>query len=428
MKKIIIPFLLGVAVSFYFFPVSFTFLPASLNTKKMMAAIGIAVFCFNGFRSGSLFTFHKDVLGSALFAALFSFVCFLAAVVNNTNDMTYATYITSFFVWLSGAYCLCALLKARYGYLTIEIITKYLLWVCFAQCVAMLLIDNIPAFSNLVDKIFSGNEFVKKKNRKYGIGAGLDPAGVRFTIVLVLTAFVSTRSVFPKRRFWKSVSWLFAFFFVVVFGNVISRTTIVGAGIGIAYMLLYMLTIKRGELSGDRVKTFSVLFALLLVSIPILIYLYNTSDSMHSNLRFAFEGFFNWVETGEWRTDSTDKLDAVMWVWPTNTHDWIIGTGIIDSYAFSTDIGYCRFILYCGLIGFGIFSIFFIYNAIAVSRRFEGTGLLALMLLALTFIIWIKVSTDIFMIYAILFCLDAYGVSDLELDPGEEIDTELLEI
>lgn len=420
MKKITIPFLLGVLVSFYFFPVSFTFLPDSLNTKKMMAAIGIAVFCFNGIKRRSLLLFHKDVLGSAFFAALFSFACFVAVVVNGTNDMTYATYITSFFVWLSGAYFICEILKLRYGKLTMEIITKYLLWVCVAQCVSMLLIDNVPAFSALVDRIFSGNEFVKMKNRKYGIGCGLDPAGVRFTIVLVLAAFVGTRSVFPKRRFWKNAGWIFAFLFVSVFGNMISRTTIVGAGIGLAYMIMYMLTIRRGELSGDRLKTFSVLFFILIVSVPILIQLYNSSASMHSNLRFAFEGFFNWAETGVWSTSSTDKLSSVMWVWPTNTHDWIIGTGIIDTYAYSTDIGYCRFILYCGLVGFSIFSIFFIYNAIAVSKRFEGTGLLALMLLALTFIIWIKVSTDIFQIYAILFCLDAYGIEDLETDSEEE--------
>ena len=43
-----------------------------------------------------------------------------------------------------------------------------------------------------------------------------------------------------------------------------------------------------------------------------------------------------------------------------------------------------------------------------------------MMLLSLTFIIWIKVSTDIFQIYAMLFCLDAYCAEDLEEDDESE--------
>ena len=61
-----------------------------------------------------------------------------------------------------------------------------------------------------------------------------------------------------------------------------------------------------------------------------------------------------------------------------------------------------------------IFSYFFINNAILVSHKFPGTNFLALMLMALTFIIWIKVSTDIFMVYALLFCVDAVAEDDFE--------------
>lgn len=47
-----------------------------------------------------------------------------------------------------------------------------------------------------------------------------------------------------------------------------------------------------------------------------------------------------------------------MWIWPENLKGWLIGTGLFANFVYSTDIGYCRFILYCGLIGFGTFIAF----------------------------------------------------------------------
>lgn len=134
--------------------------------------------------------------------------------------------------------------------------------------------------------------------------------------------------------------------------------------------------------------------------------MYQNNHNFYQNMRFAFEGFFNWIEKGEWRTGSTDRLNAIMWVWPESFKSWMIGTGKFGFYTFSTDIGYCRFILYCGLIGFGVFSSFFIFNACVFARKREHFLLLSFLLLSLTFIIWIKVATDIFFIYALFYCLD----------------------
>lgn len=101
-----------------------------------------------------------------------------------------------------------------------------------------------------------------------------------------------------------------------------------------------------------------------------------------------------------------------MWVWPTDTKSWIIGTGLFDGWVYSTDIGYCRFILYCGVIGFGVFALFFIYNALIFAQRYREYNTLFLALLLLTFIIWIKVATDIFIIYALLYCMNYYKRSN----------------
>ena len=46
MWKLIKIFLAGIAMSFYFFPFEFSFLPG-INTKMAMAGVGLILLCFN---------------------------------------------------------------------------------------------------------------------------------------------------------------------------------------------------------------------------------------------------------------------------------------------------------------------------------------------------------------------------------------------
>lgn len=147
------------------------------------------------------------------------------------------------------------------------------------------------------------------------------------------------------------------FFVIAVIGNMISRTTSVGLLLGIAYLIcstgIFRLIIRRSYF-----RLYSILGGMLITFIILGVYLYEHDPFFYRNIRFAFEAFFNWAETGELRTDSTDKLNTVMWIWPENLKGWLIGTGLFANFVYSTDIGYCRFILYCGLIGFGTFIAF----------------------------------------------------------------------
>ncbi len=185
----------------------------------------------------------------------------------------------------------------------------------------------------------------------------------------------------------------------------ISRTTTVGMIMGFAY-IVYSTGIFRLIIQVRNFKFYSVLGACLVIFIVLGTYLYQNDPAFYKNMRFAFEGFFSWVETGEWQTDSTDKLNTEMWVWPDNFEGWMIGTGLFGNWCYGTDIGYCRFILYCGLSGFVVFALFFVYNAWLFARKFPAFRLLAFALLSLSFIIWVKVSTDLFIIYALFYCLD----------------------
>ncbi|MHA7608268.1 hypothetical protein ACV0BM_005340 [Elizabethkingia meningoseptica] len=403
-----VPYLIiGIITSFYLFPISFTFLPPNLNTKMVLAVLGVFFAGYNCIREERMII-PKGILISACIAIVFSLICFISTDINYTSDYSYASYFVSFLVWLGGAYTVCTAIKAFHGRIDFRLLTYYLAGVCFSQCVSAMMIDNIPAFQVLVDSIVrQGQDFFQEVDRLYGIGAALDPAGVRFSLVLVMIAGVLGNDVKTRQNSLIIVFLLIAFFTIAIIGNMISRTTILGLGCAIIYFIissgLFRLLVRY-----DSIRL-GILFGVLLLSaIAISVYLYNSSSAFYNYARFAFEVFFNWVEQGEWRTDSTDKLNREMWIWPQDQRTWVIGSGLFDDFIYGTDVGYCRFILYCGLTGFSVFSLLFVYLGIFFSFKEPKYRLMFIIFIALTFVIWLKVATDIFFIYALLFCLDQF--------------------
>ncbi|CAI9679851.1 hypothetical protein HZQ11_01155 [Elizabethkingia anophelis] len=403
-----IPYLVvGTISSFYLFPISFTFLPNSINTKTMLAIVGGILICYECIMKESIII-PKKLLAPSFIAIIFSLICFISTDINYTTDYSYASYIASYIVWLSGAYTVCFAIKLVHGQADFRLLTYYLAGVCFSQCILAMMIDNIPAFRSLVNSFVSqGQEFYEEVNRLYGIGAALDNAGVRFALVLVMIAGLLGNDENTRKNSFAIVLLLVAFFTIAIIGNAISRTTITGLLFAIIYFVissgLFRILVKY-----NAVKL-GVLFGLLmLTTIAISVYLYDSNAAFHGHMRFAFEGFFNWVEKGEWSTGSTDKLNKEMWIWPEDQRTWLIGSGIFGLFVYNTDIGYCRFVLYCGLIGFSVFAFLFVYLGLFFSYKVSKYRLLFLIFIALTFIIWLKVATDIFFIYALFFCLDQF--------------------
>lgn len=400
-------FSVGAILSSYFFSFGFMFLPENVNTKMMLAVVGAVLLIYNAIKF-KIFNINRNLIYAIILAGLFSVVCGIFVDYNNTGDYIYATYIVSFAVWLFSAYAVIRIMYSAHGYVNIRILTYYLAGVGVAQCILALMIDNIPAFQSLVNSIVhQSQDFLMNIERLYGIGASLDNAGVRFSIILVLIAAMISRDEVVIKNNYVS-TWLFVAFLIITgIGCIISRTTIVGAGLGLIYMLLFsnFIHIKIGS---NRLKLAFTLIGIILIISAIGTYLYFVNDVFYDYMRFAFEGFFNWAETGKWTTSSTERLNTVMWVWPdpNDTLTWLIGQGTFtDWYAVGTDIGYCRFIFYCGAIGFSIFILFFIYNALVFRGYSLNFPMLYLFLLAITFIVWIKVATDIFIIYALFYCI-----------------------
>lgn len=427
-----------IITSMYFFPFEFTFLPG-MNTKMIMAGFGLILLMIRLARSGSSL-FNKEFFVLSVWAVAVSLAGFTSVVLNNTSDYTYATYIISMLVWCGGAYTLVSLIREVHGRASVFLICNYLIAVCVMQCILAIMIDNIPTFENAVNRVVAGLGFVEldtldKANRLYGIGASLDVAGSRFSAVLVMIAYVLTEIY--KTKYKNYIVWyLVAFVIISIIGNMMARTTTVGIGLFLMF-ILYKSKVYLMRLSESVRRLFLWLGIVLMIVIPITVYLYNTDYQTRSNLRFAFEGFFSLAEKGEWDVHSNEILKN-MYVFPDNPKTWIIGDGYIENpvrtdpyytgiiyggYYHGTDVGYLRFIYYFGVVGLFCFCMFMLKAGQIVTRRFEKEKLMLWVVLAVNFIVWFKVSTDIFLVFALFLCInkeenDEYNKSIL-LDKAE---------
>ncbi|MBR5703205.1 MAG: hypothetical protein IKX45_03030 [Bacteroidales bacterium] len=418
LKKVFIGLVLMLAVSFYFFPFSFPFLPEALNTKIFMAVFGVFAFTYDSIKRHGMY-FSEPTLFSGLLAAIFSVWCLFCITIANTFTTVYADYLVSYLTWMFGAYGVYAALKTGYEKVDLEILIRYLAVVGVFQCVIAVLIDNVGFVERMVDYVMyqAGGDYYKAHNRMYGLGAALDPAGVRFSVILIMIAHQFSTNPNVRNSSLYQATDLIAFAIITIIGAVISRTTVVGAGLGLFYIIITLIRMRRGGFITTRmVQAFFWFFIVMAGIIGAAIYFYRVSNTFQGYLRFGFEAFFNWVETGEFTTSSTEILET-MWVWPTDTRTWIIGRGVFGVFDTGSDIGYCNFIALCGLTGMVIFSVFFLYCHIVQNRKFRMFGLTSILLIAITFIVWMKVATDIFFIDALLFCI--VGDYDSEIEDAD---------
>lgn len=419
MWKFIKMLIAGIAVSFYFFPFEFTFLPG-VNTKMAMAGVGLVLYALD-LAKGRAPQINRNGFQIAVIAILVSFCSVLSVIANNTNDYTYVTYVVSMFVWLGGAYTALKVVKWWHGYVSVELVTNYLIGVCVGQCVLALLIDSIPSFKMLVDTYVVGFDFVdvetmESAGRLYGIGAGLDVAGTRFAAVLVMIANMIQHlsSSRYNRYMW---IYLAAFLFISVVGNMMARTTTVGIVVALGYWILSS-GLHKMALEKNNLRVWKYLIISLCVFVPFSVYLYNINEDFHNNIRFAFEGFFSLVENGQWETNSNNILKSMI-VFPDNLKTWLIGDGYIynpynnpyyvgpnyQGFYMGTDIGYLRFIFYFGLIGLVTFIFYFVKVARTCADRFPKYTTMFMLVLAINMIVWLKVSTDIFLVFALFLCI-----------------------
>lgn len=396
--------LIGVLITCSYYSFDLAAWPSGPNTKMIVAVIGLLWFGYDALLRRNVQLPQVMVVG-LLFAGLYSIINIFAIEFNATDDYSYANYVTTFLVWIFSVYPAIALIRLTHGAVTLPLITYYLVATTLFQCLTGLIMDNNPGFDEFNAKIVAWDmDFYDRIGRIRCFSTALDFGGVRFSLVLILIMGMLGRDESVRKSKGAMFYLLLSFFVIAGIGNMVARTTTVGVVVGLVILVIYMF--GSGPRLGGSGYIIGLFFTTLGLVSVVGVYLYNTDEYYYNLIRFAFEGFFNLVEKGEFTTDSTEVLES-MWKWPSDTKSWIIGTGIYGSWAYGTDIGYCRLILYSGLAGFVVFAMSFVYYAYYFARKYPRYVWLFVGYLAMTFIVWMKVSTDILMIYAFFFWFTA---------------------
>lgn len=405
----------GIVTSLYFFPFFTTFLPG-VNTKMVVAAFGLAILWKNKAQSRDSLI-NKDLLVLTIWALAVSLAGFITVTLNETYDYTFATYFISMWVWLGGAYAVTQQIKHVHGTLSVRLVGDYLIGVCVVQCVIAFLMGQSLPLKDFVDSFLAGEGFMGKvEDRLYGIGASLDVAGMKFAAVLMIITCLSAKTT-SQASISRTLFYIISFLIIATIGNMMGRTTTTGVLLSVLYLVYVYLTAKPDQVAHIR-RLVTCFFCVLVPFLLVVIHLYNTDAAVRHDIRFAFEGFFSLFEQGEWETNSNEILKG-MYVFPDNMKTWIIGDGYFDNpnespyytgpqytgFYHDTDVGYLRFIYYFGMTGLLTISLYMCRVAGKCMQRFREYRLLFLGIAILNFIVWFKVSSDLFSVFALFLCI-----------------------
>lgn len=405
-----------ILTSFAVFPVLLVWFPG-LTMKTAMAPLGLVMMFVNLVRQ------RHPVLDSGfllvtIWAAAVSFMSFVSITYNDTNDNSFTGYFISMLVWICAAYVAVSAIKVVHGTVSVKLVANYLIAMCVAQCVLAFIISQVSFIENLVNSVFLTGGEEMTKGRLYGIGASLDIAGLRFMAVLAIIIYMVTHLSEEEEKKY-SLLYIAAFFIIALIGNMISRSTVFGVFISLAYLIIASFSRDRQTDLMRRIwKKFLLLTGALVFGA---IVLYQTNSSFRNSMHFGFEGFFSLYEKGQWEVSSNKSLIWMLKnIKPENTRTWIIGDGYCGDpnndpyyigsqpkggYYMGTDVGYMRFIFYFGILGTLVFMGYFYQVACVCGRYFPKYKDMFFLILLCNYIGWIKVSTDIFCLFALFLVI-----------------------
>ena len=267
---------------------------------------------------------------------LYSIVNLIAVDLNNTSDYAYASYLISFFTWVFSAYPAVALIRMEHGQVSVRLLVLYLAGATLFQCVSAILIDQNPAIDEFVSSIVAWDtKLTQESDRLNGFSTALDPAGARFALVLIMMMAAMAVDKEIKERPKELYFLIASFFLITALGSMISRTTSTGTAISLLLLVLYSMRSGHGSSTQGMSRIMGIFVAFAVIGFGLGTYLYNTDPYYHEIFRFAFEGFFNLAEKGEFSTSSSDILQT-MWVWPKDNFGWIIGTGLYENWVYGS--------------------------------------------------------------------------------------------
>lgn len=413
--KLLATVLLQVLTFFYLYSVPLKGMPFGVGTRILFALFGFIIIVFNLTKpKKKTSTIKRSTL--YIFISLLIFLVFsvLTLIVNLSVDLSIIKYFSSFLLIMVAGYFLLWSYHMVHPDLNFSTIADYVITAVVMQMIialAMFLIPGIYHFFISIqqtDAATSERLGVLSGLRLVGFGSTFFTSGIvnGYTLILIVAVIKLNK---PKSK--ALLKYAIAFLLIFTVGMMMARTTLIGASLGLIFLL--MPSKRLTVFSKTTYRFFSIIGKLFLVVLLVYLLLPNEDMMLIDNAAsFGFEMFLNFMSGEGLSSESTDDLQT-MFKWPTSFKTYMIGDGrfldIKDSslYYMQTDVGYLRLLYYFGV--FGLLSFFLIqYTTLKVGYQLyfkEGRVLLLFFLFNFIYILLLNVKgfTDLFFLN-ILFC------------------------
>ena len=371
--------------------INFTFLPFSIRSTFSLLAILLI------FNKSQIRQFLKTRTISLSFAFLFvwGLISFISIFANGTRDFYFISTIISQLNILLSSIFIIYILYFKFKYNSLDLI-NLIIFVIFLFNLSGIILYIFPTLNDLLFSVTVRSspyeaEFLENiKFRFVGFGPHFFGAGVISGLGLILIS-----SIFKNKNvnLFQTIYYLILFIVILFAGSIASRTTIIGFLISISNYFF--------KVNIFRLRNIPFIMGLSIFIFFIMNFINTNADSneLTALTKFGFEYYYNFKETGEFTTSSTENLKEMIKM-PSSFLTYILGDGYFTDpntsfFYKGIDIGYLRLIYYSGIIGL-LCMILFYYNLInsRIMKNFFGSDFCYLILLYFA-IVYFKGVTDI---------------------------------
>ena len=241
--------------------------------------------------------------------------------------------------------------------------------------------------------------------RFYGIGSSKTFfAGIMNGYALILISIMIRKYSFTsKQMFILSVKFLL----ILLVGAMMARTTFIGALL--AVIVLYFPNRFKFSIQNfsKKFKFTSLTFVLPIIIITVWLSFFQAiGDDTLILIKFGFEMFFSFMESGSFETASSNEL-LQAFKFPTDVKTYLIGDGYFfhpnlpGSYYMRTDVGYLRLIYYFGIFGLICYLSMQVVLIIKAYQLFSVDRYLYLFIVIYFLILNLKGFTDLLFIHSL---------------------------
>ena len=420
-----------VVVFLYVYSLQLVVSPAGLGTRAWFGCIGFLYFFYKVMTDAEHKRIDPDISRAVMILLSLALLSLVTIVINSTTDLVFLIYVPSMLAVAFAAYFVAQVVRRAYPENSGTAAKNIFINIVFIQICIAFFMFLWPDLANKLNSLLVTSDLDKDllvetgEFRLSGFGARFFGAGIVNCYALILiAALIRSIELSGVRLFYLAA----AFLLIAFLGMMMSRTTLIGAGLAVAFLMLpYSVKEPLCHRFVQQRRAFWLSLSLIFIVLTgaALTFFSNLAESIAPAMQFGFELFINYFQSGRLESESTTQLLDMYSL--DSDLPLIVGDGHYadpqdpGQYYKAVDVGYMRLIYYFGLPGLATYMAFQ-YRTIRMSSRHMGLGegpkffVVSLMLVLL---LNFKGFTDIFVfsiyIYACVMGRDAFFKNSAEI-------------